>query len=332
MTGLLTEQVSGSSCSSDALNLLVVVAEIEAYLLAAKMHLFRRIFARPFSTEGEIMRSIFGAILSLALLGAGALAQQTPAPTPDTQRPRSDEQPSQPTESGQSAQSPASQAQRSNSLKIAPGSVIPVQVTKTVDAKKAKPGDEVVATVTQDMKTTKGDLLVPKDTKVIGHITEAQARNKEQKQSELAITFDRAVVKGDQMQLPMSIQAVIAPPSHSNNESASAPEQGPAPAGGGLGAPGSPMGSGGRSGGSGTPSAPSTAPQSNYPQGGGASEANTPPNARPEINGNTQGVIGMSDVKLEAASQNSHQGSVLTSEKNNVKIEKGTMLLLRVNQ
>lgn len=40
----------------------------------------------------------------------------------------------------------------------------------------------------------------------------------------------------------------------------------------------------------------------------------------------------MPDVKLETAAQNTAQGSVMTSEKNNVKIEKGTMLLLRVSQ
>ncbi|HZC23015.1 MAG TPA: hypothetical protein VE866_06730, partial [Candidatus Binatia bacterium] len=68
-----------------------------------------------------------------------------------------------------------SQAQTASAPKIAPGSVIPVQLTKTVDAKKAKTGDEVVAKVTQDMKTQTGEVLVPKDTKVTGHVTEAQA-------------------------------------------------------------------------------------------------------------------------------------------------------------
>lgn len=74
----------------------------------------------------------------------------------------------------------------------------------------------------------------------------------------------------------------------------------------------------------------SSAPQNTAPSGG--SESSPQSEERPPITGNTQGVIGMSDVKLESASQNSQQGSVLTSEKNNVKIEKGTMLLLRVNQ
>ena len=269
------------------------------------------------------MRSILAALFSVTLLCGAALTQQTPPPNPDTQTPRSDEQPNQPTQQGESsAQTAASQKQSSSAPKIAPGSVIPVQLSKTVDAKKAKTGDEVVATVTQDMKTNSGDVLMPKDTKVIGHVTEAQARNKEQKQSELGIAFDHAVVKGDQMQLPMSIQAVIAPTS--NYSGAAAPETSPSAAGGGSAS--SPM-SGSRAGASGA----SPASQQNYPSGA-ASESSPQGEARPAITGNTQGVIGMSDVRLESGSQNSQQGSLLTSEKNNVKIEKGTMMLLRVNQ
>ncbi|PYX71390.1 MAG: hypothetical protein DMG78_15515 [Acidobacteria bacterium] len=265
------------------------------------------------------MRSILAALFSVALLCGAALAQQTPPPNPDTQTPRSDEQPNRPTQQGQSSAQPAANQQPSSSgMKIAPGSVIPVQLSKTVDAKKAKTGDEVVA-------TDSGDVLVPKDTKVIGHVTEVQARNKEQKQSELGIAFDHAVVKGDQMQLPMSIQAVIAPPSN-NSGGAAAPETPPSAAGGGSAS--SPM-AGSRAGASGA--SPSSSSQQNSPPGA-ASESSPQGEARPPITGNTQGVIGMSDVKLESASQNSQQGSLLTSEKNNVKIEKGTMMLLRVNQ
>jgi hypothetical protein len=52
-------------------------------------------------------------------------------------------------------------------------------LTKTIDAKKAKTGDEVEAKVTMDLKTNSGEVLVPKDTKVIGHVTEAHARSKD---------------------------------------------------------------------------------------------------------------------------------------------------------
>ena len=272
------------------------------------------------------MRSILAVVFSVALLCGAALAQQTPPPNPDTQTPRSDELPNQPAQQGQSTAQPATnQTQASNSLKIAPGSVIPVQLSKTVDAKKARTGDEVVATVMQDLKANSGAVVVPKDTKMIGHVTEAQARNKEQTQSELGIAFDHAIVKGDPMQLPMSIQAVIAPPS--NNSETAAPA-GPVPSAAGGGSGSSPM-AGSRTTGTGTGTTPSAQP--NYPAGG-ASDPASQAEARPPITGNTQGVIGMSDVKLDSGSQNSQQGSVLTSEKTNVKIEKGTMLLLRVNQ
>ncbi|MFZ0797699.1 MAG: hypothetical protein WCA13_06410 [Terriglobales bacterium] len=121
-----------------------------------------------------------------------AQGQQSPATTP-------------------SAQSSSEQA--SGAPRIAPGSVIPVQLTKGIDAKKVKTGDAVEAKVTQDLKTGNGELVVPKDTKVVGHVTEVQVRTREQKESQVGIAFDHAVIKnGGDVTLPMSIQAIIAPP------------------------------------------------------------------------------------------------------------------------
>jgi hypothetical protein len=53
--------------------------------------------------------------------------------------------------------------------------------------------------------------------------------------------------------------------------------------------------------------------------------------AYPPINAQTQGVIGVPHVTLSSA-QNGAQGPVMSSEKSNVKLESGTMLLLKVNQ
>jgi hypothetical protein len=206
--------------------------------------------------------------------------------------------------------------------RIAPGSVIPVSLSKTIDAKKVKTGDEVVTTVTQDMKTTTGSVLVPKDTKVIGHVTEAQPRNKEQKESQLGIAFDRAVLKdGDTMQMPMSIQAIIGPQNNQNtpgggNSEASA--TGGPTAGSTGGRPGM--------GGSAQASTPSTS-GNDVP-----SDNQTAKNARPPITAQTQGVVGISNLTLAPASTGAAQGSIVTSEKNNVKLESGTMMLLRVSQ
>jgi hypothetical protein len=290
------------------------------------------------------MKSILISTALMAVLASGsALAQDTPPSSnspsipstqqqaePATPTPAQPQQQPQSPQTSQTSQAPsahpsATQAQATSGVRIAPGSVIPVQLTKTIDAKKAKPGDEVVAKVTMDMKTNSGDVVVPKDTKVVGHVTEAQARNKEQKESQVGIAFDHAVLKSGDVNLPMSIQAVIAPPSNNANGGV---DQG-APAGGGATATSS-MG-GGRSGSTGSAgqsqasaSAPNSVPATgtdNQQQG----------NARPPINGNTQGVVGISDLKLEAG-QNITQGSVLSSEKNNVKVESGTMLLLKVTQ
>jgi Bacterial conjugation TrbI-like protein len=206
--------------------------------------------------------------------------------------------------------------------RIAAGSVIPVSLTKTIDAKKAKTGDEVIAKVTEDIKTSSGEVLVPKDTKVVGRVTEVQPRNKEQKESAIGIAFDRAVMKnGSEMQMPMSIQAIIGPQNDQNSGNGS-------PTGvpnAGTGANPNPSRAGGMGGSaqSPTPSTPSVG--SNAP-----SDTQTGTNARPRITAQTEGVVGISDVKLTPAVP-ANRGSLVSSEKNNVKLESGTFMLLRVN-
>jgi hypothetical protein len=236
---------------------------------------------------------------------------------------------SQPTPNGQAAgaaQNGASSNGASNGpTRIAAGSVIPVQLTKTIDAKKVKTGEEVDAKVTQDMKSTSGEVLVPKDTKIVGHVTEAQPRTKDQKESQLGITFERAVMKeGGDMVMPASIQAVIVPQNQSAENAAPAGgSSAPAPSGGSAsGTPNS-----GRAGNAGSMPQASSAPPTSG-DGGAAPAANNP---RPQITASTQGVIGQADYKLSTPGDVS-QGSVVSSEKGNVKLEGGTMLLLRVNQ
>ena len=73
---------------------------------------------------------------------------------------------------------PAQAPQSDQRLNLAPGSVIPAELVKTVDAKKSSTGDEVQAKVTQDLKADNGQVLVPKDTKIVGRLMEVQARSK----------------------------------------------------------------------------------------------------------------------------------------------------------
>jgi hypothetical protein len=258
------------------------------------------------------MKMLFAGIVSAAMLCGFSSAQDATSPT-------------QPAPTTQAAV-PTNGTRPNAAPRIAPGSVIPVQLTKGIDAKKAKTGDAVEAKVTQDMKTGSGEIIVPKDTKVVGHVTEAQARSKDQKESQVGIAFDHAVMKdGDDVALPMSIQAVIAPPnSNTNNNAGSESPSEPAssPSYGG-----SQSNSAGRTGGmpSGTQNQASNVPAANEP-----SPSQTSANARAPITGNTEGVVGIANLKLAMAS-NAAEGSVVSSEKNNVKLETGTMMLLKVN-
>jgi hypothetical protein len=213
--------------------------------------------------------------------------------------------------------------------RIAPGSVIPVQLTKSVDAKKVKTGDQVEVKVTQDMKTQSGQVLMPKDTKIVGHVTEVQGRTKDQKESQLGITFDHAVLKvGGDVPLPASIQAVIAPPSQNPDNAGSGSSGGaPSPSQGGGNSPSGAGSRPGTSGGGSSPQAPSS-----YPAGGDQSSASSGNGASmPQITAKTEGVIGISNYKLSTPGDVT-QGSVVSSEKSNVKLESGTLMLLRVNQ
>jgi hypothetical protein len=294
-----------------------------------------------------ILITLFSAALLVGVVAAQDSAVPAPASSPQTSAPGQPQQTQQPAAQPQtqpqatepqapatqptpeSSTPPASQtqtpptgpnsAQAKGTRRIAPGSVIPVLLTKTIDAKRAKTGDEVVAKVTQDLKTNSGDVIVSKDTKILGHVTAAQPHTKEQKDSQLAIAFDRAVEKnGTEMQLPMSIQAIIGPQNNSpaGDSNQAAPNSAPTTAPSGSGRPGAMGGS-----------APQATPT---PSTGGTTPTDSQPSAHAPITAETQGVVGISNLKLEPAAQ-ANQGSVVSSDKNNVKLESGTMMLLRVN-
>jgi hypothetical protein len=250
-----------------------------------------------------------GTFAVLAVIGVSR-AQNTPQPA------------NQQTASAQAAQSTSAQI---NGVRIAPGSVIPVELTKTIDSKKLKTGEEVEAKVTQDLKTQDGEVIVAKDTEVIGHVTVAQPRTKEQKESQVGIRFDQAVTKnGIDLHLPMTIQAIVAPPSSNTaNESEGEPASGPV-----AGMP--PSNTGVQPGGMGTPTSQQTqTPHGGTPTGEWPANTSTATNSQPPITGNTKGVVGYSHLKLSTAA-NAADVSVISSEKN-VKLDSGTLLLLRVS-
>jgi hypothetical protein len=93
---------------------------------------------------------------------------------------------------------------------LAEGITIRADLEKSVDARKNHAGDEVLARATQDVNS-KRQIVIPKGSKLVGHVTEVRARAKGESQSVLGIRFDRAVLKdGREIPLAVSIQALAA--------------------------------------------------------------------------------------------------------------------------
>jgi len=83
----------------------------------------------------------------------------------------------------------------SNNDQIAPGTMIQVEMSKDVDAKKAHAGDAFQTKLWNDIRV--GDkVLVPKKSVIVGHVVEAQPRSKANPESKLTIAFDKAIIKG----------------------------------------------------------------------------------------------------------------------------------------
>jgi hypothetical protein len=75
------------------------------------------------------------------------------------------------------------------------GSILYAELTKTVDAKKAKVGDPVSAVLVADV-LAHGKIVIRHNSKLLGHVTEVQLHTKETPESRLGIVFDQAITKG----------------------------------------------------------------------------------------------------------------------------------------
>ena len=219
-------------------------------------------------------------------------------------------------------------AQSSQLAEIPAGTALAVELSKGIDSRKAKQGDPVYARTTQDMLSN-GKVVIPHDSKVTGHITEAQGRPKGQKgdaNSTIAIVFDQLAIKGGpELPFHASIQAigeplVTAPPiagtgipagGYGGSVSAGGGYPGQAPGSN----PGNPPQSGTRPTGTEPPDEPGTGPQNStgYP---GA------------ISVQSQGVIGLKGYALNS----NDEASVISSTTENVKLEGGTQLILKAKQ
>jgi hypothetical protein len=136
-----------------------------------------------------------------------APAQQSAPTTPSD---------SQPTQNG----SPSQTSSGANSLPSAPQLQLqPVngELVGKLDSTSAKAGDSVVVKTRESVKTADGT-DIPKGSKLMGRVTGVQARGEGKENSQIAIKFDHAELKGGQN---MPIESVIQSVSPAGSDSAS---------------------------------------------------------------------------------------------------------------
>jgi len=301
-------------------------------------------------------------ILYLALAFAGTAFAQGQSPTTGAQGGASAQ--SDTSVSAGKTGATASHASSGNadaghgSASLASGSELNATLSRPVDAGKSKPGDEVTATNAQDVKSD-GHLLIPRGSKLMGHVTEAQPHGQKgssgkggsgaegaaasatgSAESRLGIVFDRAVLKnGREVPLNATVQALGAAQSAASME---VPDMGEGAMNAGGAAGGAARGSGrGALGGVGGGLAGSvggvartTGGAVNSTVGGSLGAATHSAgavgglDAVGHLTAGSKGVFGLKGLELTSAAAGSAEGSVITSATHNVRLESGTNLLL----
>lgn len=210
------------------------------------------------------------------------------------------------------------------------GTDVVAELDKSIDAKKAKVGDAVKATITQDV-LSRGKIVIRRGSKLVGHVTQTKIRTKEDRESRLGVVFDRAVLKhGGEINFSAAVRA-LAPGVRIS--SVDRPDPMGAPPSSAMGSGGGPTaissGPAGKSSGSGpSPGAMNQAAQAAM-QAGAAPSGNAQDYGL--MGGGSRGVFGLPGLRLTAES-GLGRGSIITSITHNVRLDSGTQMVVQVNQ
>jgi hypothetical protein len=232
------------------------------------------------------------------------------------------------------------QNQSDQATSLAAGTTVNAELSHSLDSKKAKPGDVVTAQTTEEVKTD-GKVVIPRNTKLVGHVTRASARSKGDSQSLLAVQFDRAVLKdGHELPLQVGVQAIAAergPATVSGDDLQPGNIEGGAAGAGAAGHRGTVGGVGNTVGGAASGAA-STVPRTIDQSGtlnsttgaatGASGQIEGGLNSSGELKSTSRGVYGLSGLALNANAANSTEGAVIISAGKNVHLDSGTRLLL----
>ena len=220
---------------------------------------------------------------------------------------------------------------------LATGTAFNAALSSPIDSKKCKPGDPVNAHSTEAVKS-EGKTVIPKGSKLVGHVTQASARGKGESESSLGIVFDN----GQEIPLNAGIQAIASAQSSASAAGSDLDTMGASAAGSGMAGGRSPLGGVASTVGGAAGTVTNTAANVGGVAGGtvnsaanaGGSIAGTSKgavgglNTAGQFSSNSQGVFGLNGLNLSAAGSNATEGSVITSAGKNVQLESGTRMLL----
>jgi len=282
------------------------------------------------------------AIFLASLLATSAAAQTQTGAQAGTQAGAQTNVGSGGAQASASATTSASAQNNGTSATIADGTEINATLNAPVDAKKAKPGDQVMAHTTEAVKA-QGKTVVPRGAKLVGHVTKASARGRGDAESVLGIVFDKAILKnGEEIALNGSIQALASAETAASAAGAdldSTADVGAAGSGrvmsGGRGTvastAGGAIGTVANTAGSATSTAGGAVDRTTRAAtgvGGAAGGAVGGVTANGQFASNSRGVFGLNGLNLNATGSNSTEGSVITSGGKNVHLDSGTRMLI----
>jgi hypothetical protein len=222
-----------------------------------------------------------------------------------------------------SAQGAAEAARSGHSeASLVGGTPINAEINSSIDSKKAKSGDPVVAHTTGVVKSADDRIILPRGTKLVGHIAQASARSKGDSDSAVTIGFDKAILKGgEEMPLIVTIRA-LAGPSPNAFGAGAGPESTSGPSGSDY--PNNPANSSVKDATRHMPDGPKNSPAANSTE----ASAQGGTNSSGELAPNSRGVIGLNGLKLSLAGAENAPVSVISSTGKNVHLDGGTRLLL----
>jgi hypothetical protein len=287
-----------------------------------------------------ISRFVLALALVLGSVAFTAAQERRPAPEPS---------PSQGSAAAEAQKKSGADAQaRPGAASLRSGTKIQAELESALSTRGAKPGDEVAARATKDVKQN-GQVVLHKGDRLLGRVTAVESAASADAGSRLAVAFDRVVQGGATSELHAVVRSVLSTPSQQRardeemRRAHESPAMAPAPrptaaAGGATSAAGGLVGGAastvGSVAGGATSAVGSTA---------GAAAGSTVRGAGGTLDGATGTQVGsntgamlstpISNIRVQSNAQGENQtsaGSVLSTRRGDLNLESGTRLQLQV--